>query len=230
MTVKSKTKNNHKNNRNNKSNKSTKSNNRPKSNSSRRWLKEHFSDPYVKKAQQEGLRSRAAYKLQQLQERDKLFKPGMTVIDLGAAPGSWSEWIVKWVGPQGKVIALDRLPMQPIAGVEFIQGDFNEPAQLETLLDRIANKKVDWVLSDMAPNMSGIESVDQSRCMALLETALAFARQVLGGQGGFLIKAFQGEGFDAFLIKMRTYFKKVMIRKPDASRGRSREVYILAKN
>lgn len=201
-----------------------------KSKSSRRWLREHFSDPYVKKAQQEGLRSRAAFKLQQLQERDKLFKPGMTVIDLGAAPGGWSELIVKWVGSKGKVIALDILPMHPIEGVEFIQCDFSDETQLQILLERLAYKKIDWVLSDMAPNMSGIESVDQARSMALAEMALDFAKQVLNDQGGFLIKAFQGEGFDAFLLEVRKHFKKVVIRKPDASRGRSREVYILAKS
>jgi 23S rRNA (uridine2552-2'-O)-methyltransferase len=201
-----------------------------KSKSSRRWLREHFSDPYVKKAQQEGLRSRAAFKLQQLQERDKLFKPGMTVIDLGAAPGGWSELIVKWVGSKGKVIALDILPMHPIEGVEFIQCDFSDETQLKILLERLAYKKIDWVLSDMAPNMSGIESVDQARSMALAEMALDFAKQVLDDQGGFLIKAFQGEGFDAFLLEVRKHFKKVVIRKPDASRGRSREVYILAKS
>lgn len=198
--------------------------------SSRRWLKEHFSDPYVKKAQQEGLRSRAAYKLQELQKRDRLFKSGMTVIDLGAAPGGWSELVVKWVGSKGKVIALDILPMEPIEGVEFIQADFSENAQLEMLLQKLENKKVDWVISDMAPNMSGIDSVDQPRSMALAEVALDFSLRVLGTHGGFLTKVFQGEGFDAFLVEVRKHFNKVVIRKPDASRGRSREVYILAKN
>lgn len=201
-----------------------------KSKSSRRWLQEHFSDPYVKKAQREGLRSRAAYKLQQMQERDKLFKPGMTVIDLGAAPGGWSELVVKCTGDKGKVIALDILPMVPIRGVEFIQGDFTEDAQLEKLLEQLGNAKVDWVLSDMAPNLSGVESVDQPRSIALAEIALDLALRVLKERGGFLIKVFQGDGFDAFLKEVRRHFKRVMIRKPDASRGRSREVYILAKN
>jgi 23S rRNA (uridine2552-2'-O)-methyltransferase len=201
-----------------------------KSKSSRRWLQEHFSDPYVKKAQREGLRSRAAYKLQQLQERDKLFKPGMTVIDLGAAPGGWSELIVKYIGAKGKIIALDILPMDPIRGVEFIQGDFTEDAQLEKLLKQLGNVKVDWVLSDMAPNLSGVDSVDQPRSMALAEIALDFALSVLNERGGFLTKVFQGDGFDTFLKEVRRHFKRVMIRKPDASRGRSREVYILAKN
>jgi 23S rRNA (uridine2552-2'-O)-methyltransferase len=201
-----------------------------KSKSSRRWLQEHFSDPYVKKAQQEGLRSRASFKLQQLQERDKLFKPGMTVVDLGAAPGGWSEFLIKFVGKKGKVIAMDILAMQPIEGVDFILGDFTEDAQLDILLEHVAGKKVDWVLSDMAPNMSGVDSVDQPRSMALAEMALDFALRVLSETGGFLVKAFQGEGFDAFLLEVRRHFKKVVIRKPDASRGRSREVYILAKN
>jgi 23S rRNA (uridine2552-2'-O)-methyltransferase len=201
-----------------------------KSKSSRRWLQEHFSDHYVKKAQREGLRSRAAYKLQQLQERDKLFKPGMTVIDLGAAPGGWSEFVVKYVGTKGKVIAFDILPMEPIRGVEFIQGDFTEDAQLDRLLTQIGSTKVDWVLSDMAPNITGIDSVDQPRSMALAEIALDFALRVLNERGGFLTKVFQGEGFDLFLKEVRRSFKKVVIRKPDASRGRSREVYILAKN
>lgn len=201
-----------------------------KSKSSRRWLQEHFSDHYVKKAQHEGLRSRAAYKLQQLQERDKLFKPGMTVIDLGAAPGGWSELIVKYTGAKGKVIALDILPMEPIKGVEFIQGDFTEDAQLERLLDQLGNAKADWVLSDMAPNLSGIDSVDQPRSIALAEIALDLALRILHEKGGFLTKVFQGEGFDAFLKEIRRHFKTVVIRKPDASRDRSREVYILAKN
>ncbi|MBV8802724.1 MAG: 23S rRNA (uridine(2552)-2'-O)-methyltransferase RlmE [Gammaproteobacteria bacterium] len=201
-----------------------------KSKSSRRWLQEHFSDPYVKKAQREGLRSRAAYKLQQLQERDKLFKPGMTVVDLGAAPGGWSELVVKYTGAKGKVIALDILPMEPIRGVEFIQGDFTEDVQLENLLEQLGSNKVDWVLSDMAPNLSGVDSVDQPRSIALAEIALDFALRVLNEHGGFLTKVFQGDGFDVFLKEVRCHFKKVMIRKPDASRGRSREVYILARN
>lgn len=198
------------------------------SKSSRRWLKEHFSDPYVKQAQQEGLRSRAAYKLKEIQERDKLFKPGMTVVDLGAAPGSWSELVVNYVGAKGRVIALDILPMEPIQGVEFIQGDFSDEACLQTLLTTVDPLKIDWVISDLAPNMSGIDSVDQSRSIHLAELALDFALHVLKPGGGFLIKVFQGEGFDAYLRDIRQHFKKVVIRKPKASRGRSREVYILA--
>lgn len=199
------------------------------SKSSRRWLREHFSDPYVKQAQQDGLRSRAAFKLMEIQERDKLFKPGMTVVDLGAAPGSWSELVVKYVGPKGKVVALDILPMEPIDGVEFIQGDFGEESCLEALLTKVDNQKIDWVISDLAPNMSGIDSVDQPRSIALAELAMDFALSVLKKDGGFLIKVFQGEGFDAFLLDVRKKFKKVIIRKPKASRGRSREIYILAR-
>lgn len=201
-----------------------------RSKSSRRWLKEHFSDPYVKQAQQAGLRSRAVFKLQEIQERDKLFKQGMTIIDLGAAPGGWSEYVAKLVGKKGKVIALDILPMDPIEGVEFIQGDFSEDAMLHELLSRFENTKIDWVISDIAPNMSGIDSVDQPRSMALAEMVLDFALQVLHGSGGMLIKVFQGEGIDAFIVEIRKQFKKVVIRKPKASRGRSREVYVLARN
>lgn len=200
------------------------------SKSSRRWLREHFSDPYVKQAQQAGLRSRAVYKLQEIQDRDKLFRQGMTVIDLGAAPGGWSELVIKLVGKKGRVIALDILPMEPIEGVEFIQGDFCEDKLLRELLTRVETTQVDWVISDMAPNMSGIDSVDQPRSMAYAELALDFALRVINSQGGFLVKVFQGEGFDAFLVNLRRLFKKVVIRKPKASRGRSREVYILARN
>lgn len=203
-----------------------------KKSSSKRWLREHFSDPYVKQAQAAGLRSRAVYKLQEIVERDKLFKPGMTVVDLGAAPGSWSELAIKCVGKKGRVIALDILPMQPIDGVEFIQGDFNDDKVLTELLVKIGDAKVDWVISDIAPNMSGVESVDQPRSIAAAELALDFALRVLGepSAGGFLVKVFQGQGFDEYLLEIRKHFKKVVIRKPKASRGRSREVYILARN
>lgn len=200
-----------------------------KAKSSRRWLQEHFSDPYVKQAQQEGYRSRAIYKLQELQERDKLFKPGMTVIDLGAAPGSWSQLVVKLVGKKGRVIALDILPMDAIPGVEFIEGDFTENTVLSQLLQQLGEAKADWVISDMAPNMSGIDNVDQSRSMELAELALDLAKQVLNEQGGLVMKVFQGEGFDAFLVELRRHFKKVTIRKPKASRDRSNEVYLLAR-
>lgn len=199
------------------------------SKSSRRWLREHFSDQYVKKAQQEGFRSRAVYKLLELQDHDKLFKPGMTIIDLGAAPGGWSQVLVDMVGQKGRVIALDILPMDPIPDVEFIQGDFTEDAILDQLLQALGPAKADWVVSDMAPNMSGIDSVDQPRSMQLAELAFDLAQQVLNDRGGFLVKTFQGEGFDEFLKNLRAYFKKVIIRKPKASRDRSREVYLLAK-
>jgi 23S rRNA (uridine2552-2'-O)-methyltransferase len=200
-----------------------------KSGSSKRWLQEHFADTYVKQAQQAGYRSRSIYKLQELQERDKLFIPGMTVIDLGAAPGGWAQLVTKAVGKKGRVIALDLLEFEPLPGVEFIQGDFSDEAVLAELMSLLSDKKVDWVLSDMSPNMSGIDSVDQPRSMELAELALDFALQVLGDKGGFLVKVFQGEGFDPFLVFLRQNFKKVIIRKPKASRGRSREVYILAR-
>jgi len=200
--------------------------------SSRRWLREHFSDPYVKQAQQAGYRSRAVYKLLELHERDKLFKPGMTIVDLGAAPGGWSQIVVDIVGPKGRVVALDILPMEPIPEVDFIQGDFTEDSVVNELFQLLGEDTVvNWVLSDMAPNLSGIDSIDQPRSIFLAELALDFALKVLSPrEGGFLVKVFQGEGFDPFLKQVRDHFKKVLIRKPKASRGRSREVYILAKN
>lgn len=198
--------------------------------SSRRWLKEHFSDSYVKKAQQVGYRSRSVYKLLELQERDKLFKRGMTIVDLGAAPGGWSQVATECVGEQGCVVALDILPMKPLKGVQFIQADFTEDESVELLLKEIPDTEVDWVLSDMAPNLSGIESVDQPRSIYLAELALEFAMKVLSKNGGFLVKVFQGEGFDEYLKRVKECFNKVTIRKPKASRGRSKEVYILARN
>ena len=197
--------------------------------SSRRWLREHFSDTYVKQAQQAGYRSRAVYKLLELQERYRLFKPGMTVIDLGAAPGGWSQLVAKLVQPKGRVIALDILPMDPSPGVEFIEGDFSDEAVLQTLLNQLSTAKADWVISDMAPNMSGNEIIDMPRSMYLAELALDFALQILSPSGGFLIKVFQGEGFDAFLADIKRHFKTASIRKPKASRDRSREIYVLAK-
>jgi 23S rRNA (uridine2552-2'-O)-methyltransferase len=198
--------------------------------SSSRWLGEHFSDPYVKQAQKEGYRSRAIYKLLEIQQRDRLFKPGMTVIDLGAAPGGWCQLVVKLIKPRGRIIALDLLEMEPIDGVEFIQGDFSEESVMNGLLEQLSGAKVDWVISDMAPNMSGNESIDVPRSIYLCELALDFALQTLNGGGGFLIKVFQGEGFDAFLADIKRSFKSVVIRKPKASRDRSREVYILARD
>lgn len=203
--------------------------------SSRRWLKEHFRDPYVKQAQKSGYRSRAAYKLLEIQARDRLFKPGMTVVDLGAAPGGWSQVVAGLVQPHGKVIALDILPMEEIKGVEVIQVDFSTPEGLTTLLSKLAKvdadkePSVDWVLSDMAPNVSGNASVDVPRSIYLAELALDFSLKVLDKEGGLLIKVFQGEGFDALFALIKGTFKTVAIRKPKASRGRSREIYILAR-
>lgn len=197
--------------------------------SNRRWLREHFSDPYVKKAHIAGFRSRSVFKLQELQARDKLIKPGMTVIDIGSAPGGWSELVSQYVGKNGHVIAMDLLPMKPIQGVTFIQGDFTDIRVIKSLMDHIGNLKVDWVISDLAPNLTGIDSVDQSRSIFLCEQVINFATQVLKREGGLLIKVFQGEGFDAFLAQMRHHFTKVVIRKPKASRGRSKEVYLLGK-
>lgn len=197
--------------------------------SSRQWLREHFTDPYVKQAQKEGYRSRAVYKLLELHERDRLFKPGMTVVDLGAAPGGWCQLVAKLVKPNGRIVAMDLLDIDPIEGVEFIQGDFSSDAILEQLMTMLGGAKVHMVLSDMAPNMSGNESVDIPRSMYLCELALDFAVKVLRPEGGFLIKVFQGEGFDALFADMKRTFKTVVTRKPKASRGRSREVYILAR-
>lgn len=197
--------------------------------SSRRWLKEHFDDPYVKRAQQEGLRSRAVYKLMELQQRDRLLRPGATVVDLGAAPGGWSEYARQCVGSAGSVWALDILPMEPIEGVEFIQGDFREAEIAAQLGAAIGERKIDLVMSDMAPNISGVSVVDQSRAMYLCELALDLARQYLAHEGDLVLKAFQGEGFDAFAKLLRADFGKVLFRKPKASRPRSREVYVLAR-
>lgn len=200
-----------------------------RSKSSHRWLREHFSDPYVKKAQAAGLRSRAAYKLEELVERDKLLKPGMVVVDLGAAPGGWSQWVRQQLGDSGRVIASDILEMPPLAGVEFLHGDFREEAVAERLRALLAGDAVDLVLSDMAPNMSGVDAVDQARAMYLAELALAFADDHLRPGGTFLIKLFQGVGFDEYLREVRRRYEKVMIRKPAASRRRSNEVYALAR-
>src|SRR3990167_10684755 len=200
-----------------------------KSGSSRRWIREHFTDPYVKKAQQEGYRSRAVYKLLEIHQRDHLFKSGMTIVDLGSAPGGWAQLVTKLVKPKGKVMALDILPMDPIPDVEFIQGDFSEDAVVEDLLTRLEGVKVDWVLCDISPNMSGNDSIDMPRSIYLAELALDFALKILPPDGGFLIKLFQGEGSDAFLADIKRQFQKTVIRKPKASRSRSREVYILAR-
>ncbi|KLI98403.1 23S rRNA (uridine(2552)-2'-O)-methyltransferase RlmE [Luteimonas sp. FCS-9] len=200
-----------------------------RSKSSQRWLKEHFSDPYVKKAQAEGLRSRAAYKLEELVERDRLLKPGMVVVDLGAAPGGWSQWVRQALGDSGRVIALDILEMPSLAGVEFLHGDFREDAVLAALEAALDGQQVDLVLSDMAPNKSGIDAVDQPRAMHLAELAMAFADDHLRTGGTFLIKLFQGTDFDAYVKDLRRRYAKLSIRKPAASRQRSPEVYALAQ-
>ena len=196
--------------------------------SSTRWLKEHFDDQYVKKAQKLGLRSRAVFKIDEIQVKDRLLKPGMTVVDLGAAPGGWSQFAIDQVGDKGRVIACDILPMDSIAGVDFLQGDFREETVLGALLERVGPDKVDVVMSDMAPNMSGTQQVDQARAMYLVELALDMCNQVLSSNGSFVVKVFQGEGFDAYLNEIRRLFSVVKIRKPDSSRARSREVYIVA--
>lgn len=196
--------------------------------SSRRWLKEHFDDQYVQKAQKRGLRSRAVFKLEEVQQRDRILKPGQTVVDLGAAPGGWSQLVVDVQQGNGQVIACDILPMDPIAGVDFLEGDFREEAVLNALLNRIGGANVDVVLSDMAPNMSGNQTVDQARSMYLVELALEMCHQVLKPNGSFVVKVFQGEGFDPFLANVRAAFKTVKVRKPDSSRARSREVFLVA--
>lgn len=199
-----------------------------KSRSSRRWLAEHCNDDYVKRAQKEGLRSRAVFKLRELDERYRLLKPGMIVVDLGAAPGGWSEYALSRVGAQGKVLALDVLPIDAIVGVGFIQGDFREDAVLTQLREAVGAEKVQVVLSDMAPNMSGSKAVDQPRAIHLAELALEAARELLASGGTFVIKLFHGEGFDEYVREVRRGFAAVSAKKPDASRARSREVYLLA--
>ncbi len=202
----------------------------PRTKSSARWLQEHFTDEYVKRARQEGYRSRAVYKLLEINEKDRLLRPGMTVVDLGAAPGGWSQLVTRLVGRQGVVIALDILPIEPLPGVECIEGDFREAAVLEQLLDRLQGRLVDLVISDMAPNTSGVKAVDQPRGMYLTELALDFARRCLRPGGDLLLKVFQGEGFDPFLKELRTAFVTVAPRKPKASRARSAEQYLLSRN
>ncbi|HHC74409.1 MAG TPA: 23S rRNA (uridine(2552)-2'-O)-methyltransferase RlmE [Thiothrix sp.] len=200
-----------------------------KTKSSHRWLKEHFDDAYVKKAQHEGYRSRAVYKLQEIQEKDRLIQKGSTIVDLGAAPGGWSQYVARLLDNQGRIIASDILPIDPIAFVEFVQGDFREDEVFNELLTLIGNKPVDLVISDMSPNMSGTEAVDQPRSIYLCELALDMATRILKPNGKFLVKLFQGEGSEAFLREVRQHFKQVKIRKPKASRPRSREVYVLAQ-
>ena len=199
-----------------------------KSKSSKTWLKEHFDDEYVRRSQQDGYRSRAIYKLIEIDEKDRLLKPGMTVVDLGAAPGGWSEYCVKKLGKNGTIVALDILPMEPIDGVAIVEGDFREDAVFEELMAIIGNEKSDLVISDMAPNISGMGSVDMPRAYHLCELALDLARQVLKPGGALLVKLFQGEGFEAYSKELKASFSKVVMRKPKASRARSREIYALA--
>jgi 23S rRNA (uridine2552-2'-O)-methyltransferase len=200
----------------------------PRSKSSHRWLKEHFDDPYVKKAQQEGYRSRAIYKLIEIQEKDRFIKPGMVVVDLGAAPGGWSQYLAKLVAERGRVIALDILPMDPLPGVEFIQGDFMAEETYAALLSALNQSPIDVVTSDISPNLSGMREVDIPRAMYLAELALDFAKQVLRPGGSLLLKVFHGEGFDVLMKTLRSNFKTIKTRKPQASRARSKEVYVLA--
>lgn len=199
-----------------------------RSKSSNRWLDEHFNDSYVKSSRADGYRSRASYKLLELNKKDHFLKPGFTVVDLGAAPGGWSQVAAECAGSEGCVVASDILPMDPIAGVEFVLGDFTEEPVFEALLATLAGRQADLVISDMAPNMSGIADIDQPQAMYLVELALDMARHILKPHAGFVAKVFHGEGFDAFLQDCRQSFEKVAIRKPDASRARSREVYIVA--
>ncbi|OJZ19025.1 MAG: 23S rRNA methyltransferase [Thiobacillus sp. 65-29] len=197
--------------------------------SGRAWMHEHVTDPYVKRAQQDGYRSRAAYKLLEIDARDPLLRPGMTVVDLGAAPGSWCQVAVAKLKGRGRVLAIDLLPVAPLAGVESLAGDFTEPAALAWLEEKLGTQRVDLVLSDMAPNISGVALRDQARHYELCELALDFAVQWLKPDGAFLVKVFQGVGFEDFRVRMRQAFARVAIRKPDASRDRSTEVYLLGR-
>lgn len=200
-----------------------------KNKTSRAWVHDHLNDPYVQRAQQDGYRARAAYKLIEVDERDRLLKSGAVVVDLGSTPGSWCQVAVKRCGAKGKVFALDILPMEPVAGVDFLHGDFTEDAVLEDLESRLEGAKVDVVLSDMAPNLSGVTSVDQARSIHLCELALDFAVRHLKPGGQFLVKVFQGEGFMEYRKQMEVAFASVQVRKPKASRDRSAEVYLLGK-
>ena len=200
-----------------------------RSKTSAAWLKEHVDDVWVQKAQKDGYRSRATYKLAEIDDKDHLFRPGMTVIDLGSAPGGWSQLLSERLGSEGKIIASDILPMDAIPDVEFIQGDFTEAEVLESLLAAMQGKQADLVISDMAPNLSGMNAIDQPKAMYLVELALDLAEQVLKPGGDLLAKVFQGEGYEDYLKLLRSRFTKVLTRKPVASRARSREVYLLAR-
>jgi 23S rRNA (uridine2552-2'-O)-methyltransferase len=197
--------------------------------SSQRWLARNARDKYVKRARQEGARSRAIYKLEEIDRQDHLLRSGMTVVDLGAAPGGWSQYVKSRVGDSGRVLALDIQPMEPIVGVDFIEGDFTEQPVLDLLMQRLQGKPVNLVISDMAPNMSGVASVDQARYMNLAELALDFADKALKPGGSLLIKTFQGAGFNEFHAALRLRFEKLVSRKPSASRAESREIYLLGR-
>ena len=199
-----------------------------RSKSSNDWLQEHQYDQYVNQAKLDGYRSRACYKLIEIQDKDKLIKPGMTVVDLGSAPGGWSQVAAKYVGDHGRVLASDILDMDSIAGVHFIKGDFTEDSVYQSLLDYLGNNKADLVISDMAPNMSGMSAIDQPKSMYLIELAFEMAQNTLKPNGAFVAKIFHGEGFDEYIKSLRKKFKKVVIRKPDSSRARSKETYIVA--
>lgn len=201
----------------------------PRTKSSQRWIARHVKDEYVKRAQKEGYRSRAAYKLAEIDARDHLFRAGLTVVDLGAAPGGWSQYAAQRVGPGGRVLAVDILPMEPLQGVELIQGDFTEAAVLNLVLERLQGRGVDLVISDMAPNISGVAASDQARSVYLAELALEFAAKTLRPGATLLVKTFQGEGFEALRRQMRERFEKLSARKPKASRAESREIYLLAR-
>lgn len=200
-----------------------------RSKSSNRWLDEHVNDPYVKKAQIDGYRARAAYKLIELNDKDKLIRPGALVVDLGSAPGSWSQIAGRLVGVKGRVVASDILPMDSLEHVDFIQGDFTEESVFNQIMEKLGDRKADVVISDMAPNISGVDAVDQSSSIYLVELALDMARRVLKPKGDFVAKVFQGEGSDDYIKDVKNSFEKVMIRKPNASRPRSREVYVVGK-
>jgi 23S rRNA (uridine2552-2'-O)-methyltransferase len=198
--------------------------------SSQRWRQRQERDIYVEQANRAGWRSRAVFKLEQIQAKEHLLKSGSVCVDLGAAPGSWSQLAARLVGSTGRVIAVDLLPMEPLPGVDFIEGDFTAPQTLEALRELIGPKPVDLVMSDMAPNISGNRAIDQPRTLALLDEALAFAREVLRPGGDFLAKAFQGEGIDGFTRELKEHFKSVKTLKPKASRPESREIYLLARS
>ncbi len=200
-----------------------------RSKSSHRWMQEHVNDPYVKQAQKEGYRSRSAYKLIELNEKDRLIRPGMLIMDLGSAPGGWSQVAGKLVGEKGRVLATDILPMDSLKNVDFIQGDFTDEAVLNQILEALNGQKPDLIISDIAPNLSGIDSADQGTSIYLVELVLDMVRRVLKPKGNFVVKVFQGSGSDAYLKDVRSSFEKISVRKPKSSRPRSREVYVVAK-